>query len=194
VVDRHVRSKGALVLWLLIAVLFGFNVLLLCCVVGLRRSVQLLSATARTAETTSALRGRVREPEQTAARNSAPEVNRSPALDSGSANTADSNNEIMLDRLVSRPNVHEIPILDEASLQELLARRDQIQPASYEALLKGDVDSLLQSDWNPSGRDLDAQARTTLGVLLNDYRFFARISRQERIKTDILPLVSFGSG
>jgi len=96
-----------------------------------------------------------------------------------------------LSRLVLRPDVFEIPVLDESEFKALLDRRSRMPKyMTVEALLKGDIDSVLQDQmWNPEARALTLDERAELGVLLRDYQFFAHRSRQDRLRDQILPLV-----
>ena len=198
-----VRNKGSPILWSFIGVLLTLNCLLLSCVVGLRRSVQLSArgdqATksprsegqrAQKDEAISALHDEVSKlKHRIDTLNTAKKLNGSSALEIQLNDSTDS--ETMLDMLVSRPAIEEIPILDEVAFEELRKRGDRIPvDITPDPLLKGDIDSVLQNkEWNPSGRELEHEERAELAVLLKDYRFYGMISRQERLKNDILPLV-----
>jgi hypothetical protein len=93
--------------------------------------------------------------------------------------------------LVDRPNIDQIPVLDEAQFGEILERRKQIPwGLSEQLLLQGDVDEILASqEWNPSGRNLDPAERVALASLLKDYKFYTRISRKDRVENEVYPLV-----
>jgi hypothetical protein len=70
-----------------------------------------------------------------------------------------------------------------------LSRRDTLPPELHgEVLFSGDVDQVLTSNvWNPSGRPVGAEERTELSRLLADYRYFARLSKVERLNLLIKP-------
>jgi hypothetical protein len=87
------------------------------------------------------------------------------------------------------PYPPQIVCLEANELHALEERRDQIDPRpSDQVLILGDEDTVISDPaWNPTGRDLSDEERSTLEKLIDEYRYFQRLSIMDRHKTMMRP-------
>lgn len=87
-----------------------------------------------------------------------------------------------------KPDPNSMPLMTEDEKVRLEALWSTLPKLSEGPLLQGDLDGLISdSSWNSSGRKLDDQERVQAKKLLDDYRYYARVSNVERFKTMIEP-------
>ena len=175
-----------------VSILLVLNLILLFCVVGLRRELE------ASVKTTQQLAGDLRFHKAELAKSKAkPPVQpitilqAAPPTPTANVMSESAAHNLPSDEFIARPNIEETPILDEASFGDIIRRRARMPRYIKAAPLRhGDIDSLLRDEeWNPSGRELDREERAQLVVLLNDFRFYSEISPRERFEDVILPIV-----
>ena len=145
-----------------------------------RQEADLVTAHARS-------KSEMREPAKKAASTREPEA--TPQADGDAEGSFESLAAFSSDALLRRPDLTVIPFLNEEERSALHETRMEM-PAdiSQDILLRGDVDSVLADPlWNPNGHELDPVGRAKLAGLLKDFRFFARISPDERLRRVIVP-------
>ena len=91
-----------------------------------------------------------------------------------------------------RPIPGEIPRMERSEYLALVSARSLLpRTLKGEALLQGDIDTLLASNiWNPAGRVLADHEKAELSKQLKRYRYYARLSPIERYKTLVEPRIA----